>query len=98
MKIPIPEAEQARWLREHATKGFLQLTELLGDDVKALRAMREESAFIRARPTIPRGDDFAAKVRGWLVAKGLEWSQENLQAAVEAVLGRQIGPAITVTA
>lgn len=46
--------------------------------------MREETAFIHTRPGLPRGDEFAAKVRGWLVANGMEWSQENLQAAVDA--------------
>jgi hypothetical protein len=84
-KVGLSDAEQARRMRQCEMKGFLQLAALLHDDVKAVKAMREESAFIAAYPNLPRGDEFAARVRGWLIAERLEWTQENLQKAVDAV-------------
>lgn len=84
-KTGVPEAEQARRMRRAGFKGFLQLADLLHDDLKAFRAMREETLFIASRPNLPRSDEFAAKVRGWLKDHQLEWSQENLQRAVDAV-------------
>ena len=75
-------AEFARRLRMASTPIFLELREMLGDDLKAARAIREEAAFIKTHPDLPRGEEFAGKVRGWLVDNKLEWSQENLEKAV----------------
>jgi hypothetical protein len=68
------EEEQARGLRQSGASGFLQVAELLGNDVKALKAIKEEAKFIAAHLDLPRGDEFAAKVRGWLLANKLEWT------------------------
>lgn len=66
---------------------FQRLAKLLGNDVKAAKAMREEIEFVKDRPELPRGEEFADKVRGWLVANKLEWTQENLGKAVVAAAG-----------
>lgn len=79
------DAEMARRLRFSLPSEFVKLATLLGDDVKAARALREESEFVCARPGLPRGSEFAAKVRGWLISNKLPWSQENLGKAADAV-------------
>jgi hypothetical protein len=80
----LPDAEVAR--RCKGSAAFDKLAELLGDDIRAVKAMREESKFVQAHPELPRGAEFAAGVRGYLVANKLEWTQENLQKAVETEL------------
>lgn len=79
------DAEYARRMRYADVHVFLKMAELLGNDVKAAHAMREESKFILTHRGIPLGEEFAGKVRGWLMANRLEWNQENLEKAVAAV-------------
>ena len=82
--LPMSDAEYIRRLRVAEVAPFLRLADLLGNDARALRAMREESKFIRAHPGTPVGKEFADKVRGWLISNKLEWNQENLEKAVAA--------------
>jgi hypothetical protein len=80
----ISDDEMLRRLRLGGNAGFARLAKLIGDDAKALRALREESKFIRAHPELPGGSKFAEAVRGYLIANKLEWTQENLERAVTA--------------
>lgn len=80
------DAETARRLRQQENLPFQRLVRLLGgNEVKAVKAMREETEFIAAHPELPTGSQFAADVRGWLIANKLEWTQENLEKATHAV-------------
>lgn len=85
-KHAMSDAEFARRARLSEVPTFILLADLLKNDMRAIRAIREEAEFVNARPDLPRGPEFAAKVRGWLVANKLEWTQENLQTAVDAVV------------
>jgi hypothetical protein len=76
------DAEYIRRLRTAEVPSFLQLSKLLGNDQKALAAMREETTFVIAHPGLPRESEFATRVRGSLAAAKLEWTQENLEKAV----------------
>jgi hypothetical protein len=72
---------------------FEVLVELLGNRVKAAHAIRAEAEFVDARrksglPELPQGDEFAAKVRGWLVTNKLDWTQENLEKAVASAVSQ----------
>jgi hypothetical protein len=79
------DAEFARRLRLTEQPTFIRMAELLGNDLKAAKAILAESEFIKAYPTTMRGSAFATKVRNYLVAEKLDWTQENLAKAVEAV-------------
>jgi hypothetical protein len=81
---PAPGVSDADILRRIGTRhpAFDQLAKLIGSPAKALRALREESIFVRAHPELPRGSEFARAVRGYLIANNLEWTQENLKTAV----------------
>ena len=81
----LSDTELARRLRVMEASGFLKLANLLRNDLRAVRAMREESKFTLAHPELPRGPELAGKIRGWLIENKLEWSQENLQKAVDAM-------------
>lgn len=89
----VSDADILRRLRSIGTQhpAFDALVRLIGNDVKALRALREESKFIRAHPELPQGAKFAAAVRGYLIANKLEWTQENLAVAVASYQLDQIG-------
>lgn len=80
----VSDATILRRLRSIGTAhpAFEALSKLIGNDMKALRALREESAFIRAHPELPSGPKFAAAIRGYLIANKLEWTQQNLETAV----------------
>ena len=78
------DVEMARRLRMTLPEEFVKLAELVGNDVKAAHALREESEFMLAHKDLPRNAQFAAKVRGWLIDNKLDWSQENLEKAVAA--------------
>jgi hypothetical protein len=79
------DAEFARRLRFSENATFLQIVELIGNDIAAAKAIRAENEFVKTNIGLPRGKEFAAKVRGYLVANKLDWTQENLAKAVEAV-------------
>lgn len=83
-KLPISDAELMRRLRACEALGFMDLAGLLGNDARALKALREEAKFVLDHPEMMRGAAFAAAIRGYLVENKLEWSQENLQKAVSA--------------
>ena len=80
----VSDADMLRRLRSIGTNhpAFEQLAKLIGNDAKALRALREESQFVRAHPELPAGAKFAAAIRGYLIENKLEWTQQNLQIAV----------------
>jgi hypothetical protein len=82
--VKLSDAEYGRRMREAGFSGFLELARLLGDDVKAAKAMREESEFVRTH-SVPHSNKFAAQVRSYLLAHKLEWTQENLEKAIESV-------------
>lgn len=63
-RVRISDAETARRMRVQQLPSFMKLAGLLHNDLKALHAMREETKFIETHPGLPRGDVFAAKVRG----------------------------------
>lgn len=79
------DAELARRMRLAEEPTFMLLTGMLGNDIRAMKAIREETEFIKTRPHLATGAKFAAMVRAWLIENKLEWSQENLEKAVEAV-------------
>ena len=82
----VSDAAILRRLRSIGTQhpAFDRLAKLIGDDAKALRALREESQFVRAHPGLPAGAKFAEAVRGYLITNKLEWTQQNLAIAVAA--------------
>jgi hypothetical protein len=84
----VSDATILRRLRSIGTShpAFEALSKLIGNDMKALRALREESVFIRAHPELPAGSKFAAAVRGYLIANKLEWTQQNLETAVASYM------------
>ncbi len=57
------------------------LTDLLGPEEKARKALIEENIFVTANKC-NLGIEFARRVRSYLVENGLEWNQENLLTAV----------------
>jgi hypothetical protein len=82
--VTVSDADILRRLRSIGMNhpAFEALAKLIGNDMKALRALREESRFVRAHPELPRGPKFAEAVRGYLIANQLEWTQEHLALAV----------------
>ena len=84
----VSDAAILRRLRSIGTEhpAFEALSKLIGNDMKALQALRVESAFIRAHPELPPGAKFAAAVRGYLIANKLEWTQQNLETAVASYM------------
>ncbi len=83
--IPMSDAELAKRLRISENATFIKLVNLLGNDLKAAKAIREEGKFMMAHPEVPADKEFAAKVRAWLVWNKLEWTQENLEKAVAEI-------------
>jgi hypothetical protein len=82
---PLSDDVEIKHLRGNT--GFEALRDLLGDDMKALAAMHEEHIFVNnCDLPLPFGKEFAARVRGYLVSRNLEWNQKNLQDAVSASL------------
>lgn len=79
------DIEMARRLRRLETPGFLELAQLLGTDVKALQALRVEVKFMRSHPGVSQSPAFAKKVRAWLIANKLDWTEENLSKAVASI-------------
>jgi hypothetical protein len=78
----ISDSEIARRLRMMQSPEFIKLAALLGNDLRATQALRVEAEFMASRPRLPRSAAFAANVRGWLIARKLEWTEENLEKAV----------------
>lgn len=56
------------------------------ESTQRLRRLSVEARFIRARPHLPCEREFACRMRDYLVAGKLEWTDENLQKAAEHVL------------
>ena len=63
---------------------FQKLTELLGDELKAARALREENRWVTEHDIPYGGIEFGSWTRNWLIENGREWNQNNLAAATEA--------------
>lgn len=84
----VSDVDVARRLRSLAMyhPAFAQLAKLIGNDLKAVKALREETKFVRAHPELPAGSAFADIIRSYLIANKLEWTQENLEKAVACYL------------
>jgi hypothetical protein len=85
-KPPLSAPDILRRLRIARPPGFQKLLQLHGGNQhKALKSLREEIEFVESHPNLPRDEEFATRVRTWLIDNDLEWSQENLEEAVTAV-------------
>lgn len=82
----------AKLCRDEQVPGFLNLRKLLPSDLEAAKALRVECEFVRTDEFValnaPRDEEFALKVRTYLIANKLDWTFENLLTATTHALGQ----------
>jgi len=81
----VPDDVVISLLKKQGVQGYMNLLALIGDEHKALVALRSENEFVTTFAGIPFGRDFAAKVRRYIIDNNLEWTCENLARAAGVV-------------
>ena len=65
---------------------FIRLAEMLGSDAAAIRALKAENEFVMKEHIIG-GPELAAKLRGAMLERKLDWTCENLTRVYQTLYG-----------
>jgi hypothetical protein len=87
----LPDPQFAEQCRRYRLSGFIELADLLGNDLAAAKAVRAEADFTVTEEwkalNAPNTNAFAKRVREFMASNKLAWNSENLLVACKQALG-----------
>jgi hypothetical protein len=89
----LSDTQFAEQCRRYRLSGFMELADLLGNDLAAAKAIRAEAEFTVTEEwkalKAPNTSAFAKSVREFMASGKLPWNSENLLAACKQVLSSE---------